>query len=151
MLVPCHTLNGIHPATAQCARGAELKRRRLVEVELRESTERDFEAYGKPLGNMTAFRYPEWVLTAGDDERNEVVGNLCKSMNSWWRLSRILIREEADPKVSGHFFQAVTQAVLWFGAYTWVLTPRMERALGSFQHRFARRLTVRQPRRRGGW
>ena len=55
--------------------------------------------------------------------------------------------------MSGQFFKAVTQAVLLFGAETWVLTPRMERALGSFQHRVARRLTSRQPRRRvgGSW
>ena len=37
-----------------------------------------------------------------------------------------------------------------FGAETWVLTPRMERALISFQHRVARRLTGRQLRRKGG-
>ena len=40
-----------------------------------------------------------------------------------------------------------------FGADMWVLTPRMEWALGSFQHRVVQRLTGRQPRRRGvgGW
>ena len=44
----------------------------------------------------------------------------------------------------------MSQAVLLFGADTWVLTPRMERALDSFQHRVAQRLTGRQPRRQGG-
>ena len=37
-----------------------------------------------------------------------------------------------------------------FGVEMLVLTPRMERSLISFQHRSARRLTRRQPRRRGG-
>ena len=46
-------------------------------------------------------------------------------MKSWGCLSRILSREGADPKVSGHFFKSVLQAVLMCGAYTWVLTPRM--------------------------
>ena len=32
----------------------------------------------------------------------------------------------------------------------WVITPRMERALDSFQHRVQQRLTGRQLRRRGG-
>ena len=32
MLVPRRTLNGRHPATSQCARGAERKRRRLMEA-----------------------------------------------------------------------------------------------------------------------
>ena len=49
MLDPWRTLNRRHPATAQCDRGAEKKRRRLVEEELRESAERAFEAYGAPL------------------------------------------------------------------------------------------------------
>ena len=47
-------------------------------------------------------------------------------------LSRILIREGADPKVSGNFYKTVAQAVLLFGAETWVLTQRMERDLDSF-------------------
>ena len=53
-----------------------------------------------------------------------------------------------DPKVSGNFYKAVAQAVLLFGAETWVLTQRMEKALDSFQSRFARRLTGKQPRRK---
>ena len=61
----------------------------------------------------------------------------------------ILSREGADPKVLGHFFKAVVQAVFFFGTETWVLTPRMERALRIFQNRVARRLTRRQRRLRG--
>ena len=66
---------------------------------------------------------------------------------------RILRREGADPKVSGNFYKAVAQAVLLFGAETWVLPLRMERALDIFQHRVVQRITRRQPRRRvdGSW
>ena len=46
MMIPQRELNGRHPDTAQCARGAERKRRRLAEADLRESSERAFEAYG---------------------------------------------------------------------------------------------------------
>ena len=66
MLVPWRTLNRRHPATAQCARGAERKMRRLVEEELREITERAFEAYGDPLENVTAFKSLGWMMMAGD-------------------------------------------------------------------------------------
>ena len=135
--------------TTKCDRGAERKRRRLLEAELRESSERSFKAYGDPLEMVPEFQYLGWVLTAGEDDWLAVVGKLGKSQNSWGRLFRILIREGADPKVLGNFYKAVAQAVLIFGAETWVLTPRMERALDSFQHRVARRITGRQPRRRG--
>ena len=51
------------------------------------------------------------------------------------------------------FFRGVVQVVLLFGLDTWVLTPRKERAMGSFQYRVVCRITRRQPRRReeGGW
>ena len=48
------------------------------------------------------------------------------------------------------FFKALTQAVLLFREEMWVLTPRMERVLSSFQHRVVRRLTGRHPRGKGG-
>ena len=82
-----------------------------------------------------------------------MVGILSKARKSWGSLSRILCREGEDARVSGNFLKAVVKAVLLFGAETWVLTPRMERALDSFQHGAAFRLTERQPRRRedGRW
>ena len=58
---------------------------------------------------------------------------------------RILSREGADKRVSEKFFKAVVQAVLLFGAETWVLTPRIERAMESFLLRAAIRITGRQP------
>ena len=92
-------------------------------------------------------------MTTGDNDWLAVVGNFGKAQTSWGRLSQILRREGADLRVSGNFYKAVVQAVLLFGVETWVLTPRMERTLDSFQHRFARRITGKQPRQRadGSW
>ena len=45
MLVPQQDLNSSHLAMEQCANGAERKRRRLAEAEMREISERAFEAY----------------------------------------------------------------------------------------------------------
>ena len=88
-----------------------------------------------------------------DDDWPAVVRNLRKVRRSWGRLSRVLGREGADPKVSRAFYIAVTQAVLLFGLETWVLTVRMEKALDRFQSRVARKITGRQSRRRkdGSW
>ena len=49
MLVPWRALNGRHHATALCRKGLERKRQRIAEEDLSDSTERAFEAYGKPL------------------------------------------------------------------------------------------------------
>ena len=56
-------------------------------------------------------------------------------------------REGATTWISGNFFKAVVQQVLLFGAETWVVTPKMERALSAFLHGVARRLTEGRPRR----
>ena len=90
-------------------------------------------------------------MTAGGDDWPALAGNLQKARNIWGRMLRILSREGADPKISGHFFKALVQVVLLFGAETWVLIPRMEQAMCIFQHRVVRRITGRQHRRRGGW
>ena len=92
-------------------------------------------------------------MTAGDDDWPAVAGNLKKARKSWGRLSRILGREGVTARIYGTFFKSVVQQVLLFGAETWVVTPRMERALSGFLHGAARRLTGRQARRgrNGTW
>ena len=68
MLVPRRDLNDRHPATDQCARGAEWKRKRLAEAETRESSERAFKAYEEPIKNVSTFIYLGRVMTAGDND-----------------------------------------------------------------------------------
>ena len=68
-------------------------------------------------------------------------------------MVRILSREGAVPRVSRFFFTAVVQAVMLFGLETWVVPPRMGKALGGFQDQVERRLTGRPPQREldGKW
>ena len=61
--------------------------------------ERLFEAYGPPIESVTEFKYLGRILTATDDNWPAVVGNLGKARRSWGRLSRVIDREGADPKV----------------------------------------------------
>ena len=102
---------------------------------------------------MTEFKYLGRILTATDNDWPSVVGNLRKARRSWGRLSRVLGREGADPKVSRVFYIAVNQAVLLFGSEMWVLTAHMEKALDSFQSRVERKIMGRQPWRQkdGSW
>ena len=153
MQVPQRELTWRLPGTTQCDKGAERKRRRLVEMEARDNSERDFEAYGAPIESVPEFKFLGRILTAIDDSWPAVVGNLRKARRSWGRLSRVLSREGAEPRVSRAFYIAMTQAVFLFGSETWVLTARMDKALDSFQSRVARKITGRQLRRGkdGSW
>ena len=56
IMVPWKSLNGCHVTTTQCAKGAERKRRRLVEEELWDSAERAFQDYRRPLVTATSFK-----------------------------------------------------------------------------------------------
>ena len=114
-----------------------------------ESTEMAFEANRKQLKGVPSFKYLGQIMTVGDDDWPAVIGNLVKSRKSWGRMKRVLIREGANKRISGTFFKEVVQQVLLFWAETWVFTPRIERALDSFMHGAARRITWRQPWR--GW
>ena len=50
----------------------------MVEEELWESLERDFQAYGEPLDNVAVFIYLVRVMKAGYDNWTAVAGNLQK-------------------------------------------------------------------------
>ena len=66
-----------------CRSGAESKRRRLAETEIREITEMAFEVYGEQLNTVPSFKYLGRILTAGDDNWPAVAGNLGKARKSW--------------------------------------------------------------------
>ena len=100
MLVPWRFLNGRHNITAMSRSGAERKRRRLAETEIRESTEINFEVYEKQLKTVPSFKYLGRIMTAGYDDWPAVAGNLGKAWKSWGQLKQILSREGADNRVS---------------------------------------------------
>ena len=80
---------------------------------------------------VTSFKYLGRVILAADD-MTAVVKNLSRARKVWSRMSRILSREGAAPRVFRLFFKAVVQAVLLFEAEIWVVTPHMGTALGGF-------------------
>ena len=108
--------------------------------EKREVTIRAFSAYGCLLEMVTYFKYMGRVILTTDNDWPVVMRDLARANKVWIRMSCILIREGAALQVSGFFFKAVIQAVLLFGAETWVVTPRMGKALGVFQTQVTRRL-----------
>ena len=86
-------------------------------------------------------------MKAGDENWPAAMGNSRNYWKSWVRMTRILVWEGADTRISGMFSNAVVQEVFLFRSDKWVLIPRMERALGSFNHRVAQRITGRHMRR----
>ena len=115
MLVPWEDLNGHQPNTIQFKKGAEQKRCRLGPEDLRENTGQDLWAYGCTLDLVPSFKYLGRIIMASDNDYPVVVINLWKAQNKWDRLTRILGREGANPRLSGNFFKALVHKVLIFG------------------------------------
>ena len=110
--------------------------------------------YGVPLKAVQEFKYLGRLLSRKDDDWPAVHRNLSKARKSWARISCILAREGATPRVSGMFYKAVVQSVLLFGSETWVLSQPMLKALEGFHRRVAWRIAGKQPyldRRMGEW
>ena len=59
----------------------------------------------------------------------------------WGRLGELLQREGVDPAVSEKSYRAVVQAVLLFGAETWVLLEPMAQKLEGVHVGFLRKVT----------
>ena len=94
---------------------------------------------GMPLGRP---------LSSTDSDWPALFYNLRKARAKWARVSRMLAREGANPRISGMFYKAIVMSVLLFGSETWVISSSMLKTLEGFHHRVARQLTGRQPRRR---
>ena len=71
-----------------------------------------------------------------------------KARKSWYQLDRILGREGADTRTSGHFYITFVQAILLFRLEIWVVTPHIKRLLGYFHHRVDRGISGKMSRRR---
>jgi hypothetical protein len=111
-------------------------------------------AQGVHLDTVPIFKYLGRLLSNNDDDWPAVHANLCKARKSWARISRILARDGATPRVSRMFYKAVVQSILLFGSETWVMTNPMLKALESFHRRVACRIAGKQPylhRRTGEW
>ena len=79
----------------------------LAEEEEREIASWSFRIYGHPLEMSTSVRYPGIVISTVDDDWTAVIRNLAKAWPMWRRVTSILIRERARPRVSGFFFNTV--------------------------------------------
>ena len=78
---------------------------------------------------------------------------LQKGRHRWGRVSTILARVGANPRVSGLFYKTIVMSVVLYGCETWVITPTMHKVLEGFHNRVARRLAGLQGQRlrNGEW
>ena len=98
---------------------------------------------------MKAFKYLGRAMTEGYDDWSPVTGNLQKSRKSCGANIENFETGGGGSEGVGSLLQDGSPGGVAVWAEIWVLTPRMEQSLISFQNRVARWLTGRKLRSRG--
>ena len=73
--------------------------------------------------------------------------NIKKASQKWAMIACPLWRTGVKPKIVGMFYKAIVQAVLLYACETWVVTPRLLKALAAFHNRIARKIANMMPRK----
>lgn len=131
-----------HQQSQDCIRWTNSFAKRVAD-KVNKETVKDmvFTVYGGPIEIVTEFKYLGRVVEKQDDDWPAVNRNIRRAQFAWGKLRRILSREGAKPKTMATIYKAVVQAVLLYGAESWVLSLAMEKKLNSFHHRCARYIT----------
>ena len=88
-----------------------------------------------------------WVtIDESDNDKKCILAQLRKARGRWWRVSKILKREGAEPYQMGRFYVAVVQAVLLYGSESWTISARKLESLEGFQKKAMRYMTGRHIR-----
>jgi Reverse transcriptase (RNA-dependent DNA polymerase) len=145
MHVSYFALNNQHYGTKSCQAGAARMRQRYASADSRRASEEVFTINGEVLEQVSVFKYLGRLLSSNDSDWPTVYYNLKKAQMRWRRVSRVLTREGADPRVCGMFYKAVVQSVLLYSCETWVITSQVLDVLKGFHHRMARRLSGKRP------
>jgi hypothetical protein len=72
------------------------------------------------------------MLEKNDNDWLAIRWSISRAQMVWGRLQKLLTKDRADPKTMTPMYKAVVQAVLLYGAETWVLTGTMEKRFKVF-------------------
>ena len=98
---------------------------------------------------VDTLKYLGRVLYWTDDDWPSVLRNIWRARKFWGRLGKLLRQEVADPIISARFYRVVVQAVLLFGAETWVVLAAMLNKIKGVNVGFLRQVMEMKAQRIG--
>jgi len=142
-----------HTESATCIRGRITKRSRDIANKILQADEQVFTIDGTPIESVGSFRYLGRQEARNDTDWGALYTNLRRARYKWYKLSKLLHIESANPRIFGMFYKAVVQTVLLFGCESWTMTDAMWTVLKGFHYRAARRMADMMAYRGpgGGW
>ena len=123
-----------------CIRGRITKRSRDIAKKILQADEQAFTIDGTPIESVRSFQYLGRVESRTDSDWGTLHTNLRRARHKWYKLSKLLHREGANPRIFSMFYKAVVQTVLIFGCESWTLTDAMWNVLKGFHLWAARRM-----------
>ena len=140
-----------HRTSQTCQDGQARRAQREAREMVRQARERVFRVNGVPLQRVDTFKYLGRPLASTDDDWPAIHGNLAKARKRWGIICRVLVRENANARVSGYFYKAVVQqSVVLYGCKTWTLDEAKLNALRGFYNcltgGIAHKRGIRDPR-----
>jgi exonuclease III len=143
-----------HPLSERCQAGAERKRKRLQDIANIEAHNTSFTVGDSELEAVDSFRYLGRPLVADSSDWLAVTYNIKKARCRWAQVSRVLTKQQINPRIAGFFYKAVVQSVLLYGSETWSLYRQSINALEGFHNQVARKIsrqTIRPDPNSGEW
>jgi hypothetical protein len=131
-----------HQSSKHCIKWTKQKTEREMDI-VNKTTIANivFTINGIPLKQVNEFKYLGWVLERSDNDWPAINRNVKRARMAWGQLSKMLTVEIADTKAMATIYEAVVQAVLLYGAESWVLMAAMIQKLETFHHRCAHFIT----------
>ena len=126
-----------HQGTQLCIKAAEHATKWAQNIANWDTNLVVFTVDGIPIESVSTFCYLDQVLAANNDDLLAIQSNIRKACQHWGQVSHLLARNGASTHIMGYFYNAVVQAVLLYGAKTWVLSQHMCQLLDSFHHQCA--------------
>ena len=94
-----------HKQTAKCRKLAAQRRRQQLAGEVSAAAERKFTAYQKAtLGSVEIFKYIGRNIAQDNCDTPSIRCNLKRARQAWGRISKVIAKEEVQPKVAGMFY-----------------------------------------------
>ena len=93
-----------------------------------------FYVNGLPIQRVQQFPYLGRIFTESDNDSVYIQENLSNARRRWNCVAKILKTEGANAKCMAKFYITIVQAVLLYGADSWVVTKRDMNKLQSFHH-----------------
>ena len=130
-----------HQNSSTCRKARKRRENEVKQDQQKKAEGVEFHVNGKVLSRVREFTYLGRVFTEKDDDSICIERQIKKAKQRWYRIANILKREGANAICMARFYVTVVQAVLLYGADSWVVTEKDMNKLESFHKRAIRHMT----------